>query len=161
MVKHCKVALFAFLLNSVTIGNVFSQKLEFKPKLEFFSFPFTQFQTEEVTDIKVDNDGYVWIISFSSIYKYNGVEFSKIETQEIKHEAFLRFHESNTGVKYVTDIKGAVFFIYNEAIIASNENTQLQQLNAYNSMLDIRLDGKCFTASFSHDGVKRIVENKI
>jgi len=28
-------------------------------------------------------------------------------------------------------------------------------------MLDIRLDGNCFTASFSHDGVKRIVENKI
>lgn len=30
-------------------------------------------------------------------------------------------------------------------------------MNAYNS----RLDGKCFTASFSHDGVKRIVGNKI
>lgn len=33
-------------------------------------------------------------------------------------------------------------------------------MNAHNSILDVRLDRKCFTASFSHEGVKWIVENK-
>ena len=157
--RYLKLAFLILLLNCLTLPEVFSQKLNFKSKIEFFSYPFTEFSAEEITDIQVDQDGFVWIISFSNIYKYDGSNFLLINTKAVNHGSFLRFHESKEGKKYITDFDGAVFFIERDKIFPFSENALLQDLNFKNKFLDIQYENEEFLLSYETKGVKHLVDS--
>ncbi|MEQ8910269.1 MAG: histidine kinase [Vicingaceae bacterium] len=117
-----------------------AQELSFKPKVEYFSFPNSELNTDEITDIQTDRDGYVWIISFSSIYKYNGHKFKKLESKHIDHGSFLRFHESPNGRKFVIDYLGSLYFIKNDKLEPFADNLALRKVSTHPKSTHMQFD---------------------
>lgn len=85
--------------------------------------------SDEIADVKVDKDGFVWIVSFSEIVRYDGTNFTEIVTDHIDHGSFLKFNETKEGQRFVGDLKGAVFFIENDSIRPCKYNNILTKIN--------------------------------
>lgn len=116
------------------------QEVLFKPKVEYFSFPNSELNTDEITDIKTDKEGYVWIISLNSIYRYNGNSFSKIDNHQADHGSFLRFFEDYNGRKFVTDYLGSIFYIENDKLIPFEKNHELRSKSTFPKSTSFHFD---------------------
>ena len=54
----------------------------------------------DVTDVRIDSKGVVWIITFSEIVSYNGTAYKRIRTNNVNHSSFMRFGETISKKKY-------------------------------------------------------------
>jgi hypothetical protein len=108
-----------------------AQEIDFKPKVDFFHLPNFELNTDEITDIQTDDEGYVWIISLSSIYKYNGSKFTKINTDDVNHGSFIWFQQAVDGRKYVIDYLSNIFFIENIHLKPFKHNKILRSKNLH------------------------------
>lgn len=156
-----RLGLTVFILLFIVSLQSYSQKLEFKPKIEFFSYPFTGFKSEEITDIQVDKEGYVWVISFSTILKYDGSSFESVNTNKVNHGSFLRFHETDDGRKFVVDFDGTIFFIRNLEIFPDSNNHLLNELNPKNSLLDVLYKEDKILVSYASTGSFEIKDKEV
>lgn len=120
------------------------------------------FLSDEIADVKVDKDGFVWIISFSEIVKYDGTIFKEIKTNDIEHSSFLKFNETFDGRKYVGDLDGAVFFIEDDKIIPYRNNNILVAANKTRRALDTRFlpNGKVIATPHSYGIIEINQENE-
>lgn len=112
-----------------------------------FSFNSQQFTAQSgfknirsITDVKADKEGYLWIVSFNSIHKYDSHKFKKLNTSNVNSAGFLRFYESTNGKKYVIDLDGMIFFIEADSLRAYPYNHLLKTLNKRNRFKDVDFD---------------------
>ena len=111
-----KKLLTTILFLIITIYSISQNAL---PKIQELDENKGLFLENQVSDVKVDSDGYVWIISFSEIVRYDGEKFKNIVDSHIEHASFIKFYESPNHQKYVTDLnhsgfsnKRLIFFIF-------------------------------------------------
>lgn len=129
-----------FLFFICLSNYVFGQSPYFQPRIDFFSIPNQEINTDEITDIQTDQEGYIWIISLSSIYKFNGRVLQKIRSKHTEHRSFLRFFETEGNQKYVNDYLGNIFFIEKDSLRPYKKNNILRRLKRNRGFTDLRFD---------------------
>ena len=96
--------------------------------------------SDEVSDVKVDKEGNVWIITFSEIVRYDSKDFYSVYAGNVSHSSFLKYKETPKGKKYVYDKKGAVFFISNDTLVAYHNNALITTNYRGHMIYDIWFD---------------------
>lgn len=83
---------------------------------------------QPILDIQTDSNKNIWIVQSKSILKYNGSEFKRIKTDKISQRYLVKLHFSN-GRRFVTDVRGQIFFIEADTIRPYEWNDSLFSLN--------------------------------
>lgn len=89
---------------------------------------------DDISDVKVDRKGYVWIVSFSSITRYDGANFKEIDVNTASHASFIWFFETAKGDPFVIDRYGSVFFIEADTLKAYIYNDSIKKINYRNQI---------------------------
>jgi hypothetical protein len=125
-----------FLLNLLTHGN----ESEVSPNIEFFSIPNSSINAEEISDIKIDDQGSVWIVSFKGLYKYDGEKFAKISVNYNSFGSLIRFYQGENGQRFVIDYLGAIYFVDNDSLVEYEYNSTIRSYYKAYSYSDIFMD---------------------
>jgi sensor histidine kinase YesM len=96
--------------------------------IQYFGEEQGFYDADDISDIKIDSSGYVWIISFSGITRYDGIEFKQINVNSTSHSSFLRFQMDHNNVPFVTDISGGIYFIQGDSIVPYKKNSILKSI---------------------------------
>lgn len=95
---------------------------------------------DDVADVKIDSEGFAWIISFSEIYRYDGDRFFKINTSTTSHNSFIKFNETPDKKKYITDLSGNVFFIVADTLKPYRHNDKILKHRRIVDFMEVRFD---------------------
>lgn len=113
---------------------------QFEYDIRYYGEESGFYDTDEISDIQVDSEGYVWIVSFSGITRYNGTTFSSIQVNHIDHNSFFKFVDRIDNEPYVVDLEGRVYLVRNDSIHAIKENKLIQRLNLSKTIPNILMD---------------------
>lgn len=92
------------------------------------------------TDLKIDRDNNLWIVTFGSVTKYDGTTFKKIKDPQNYGNAAITFHETQDGKKFVMDYKGKLFWIEQDSLRPYDFNDSLTPLNPEKLYTDVDVD---------------------
>jgi ligand-binding sensor domain-containing protein len=137
---------------------VLAQADALRPRIEFFSIPNSSINSEEISDIKVDADGYVWVVSFKGLYRFDGQRFQKISTNYNSFGSLIRFYEGNHQEKFVIDYWGAIYFIRNDSMFPFSDNSKIREYYKSYGYSDVSFDDSVFHFSYHSSGYK--ISNK-
>ncbi|KAA3647536.1 MAG: hypothetical protein DWP98_09055 [Bacteroidetes bacterium] len=115
---------------------------QFEYDIRYYGEESGFYDTDEISDIQVDSEGYVWIVSFSGITRYDGEVFEKFKSNNITHSNFLRFYEGADGIKVITDDEGRLFFVDSDSLIGHTLNDSLVKYNRFKLWIDIQVKSK-------------------
>lgn len=138
------------LLQFIALG----QNNSFKPRIEFFSIPNSSINYEEISDIKVDSKGYVWVVSFKGLYRFDGQRFQKISTNYNSFGSLIRFYEGNHQEKFVIDYWGAIYFVRNDSMFPYKENSEIREYYKSYGYSDVSFEDSAFHFSYHSSGYK-------
>ena len=148
--KTIQFGLF-FLLFQFT---VLAQNNTLKPRIEFFSIPNSSINSEEISDIKIDVDGYVWVVSFKGLYRFDGQRFQKISTNYNSFGSLIRFYEGNRQEKFVIDYWGAIYFVRNDSMFPYGENSKIRKFYKSYGYSDVSFEDSAYHFSYHSSGYK-------
>lgn len=148
--KEWLLVLVAFFL----LFSLRGQELELSPRIEFFSIPNSAINSEEISDIKVDKDGYVWVVSFKSLYRYDGERFQKISANYNSFASLIRFYEGDRGEKFVIDYWGAIYFVKNDSMFEYSQNSKIREHYKSYGYSDVSFEDSSLHFSYHASGYK-------
>lgn len=148
-----KKTLLWFFVLALQLG-VFGQRNTLKPRIEFFSIPNSSINSEEISDIKIDSDGYVWVVSFKALYRFDGQRFQKISTNYNSFGSLIRFYEGNHNEKFVIDYWGAIYFVRNDSMFPYSENSKIREYYKSYGYSDVSFEDSAFHFSYHSSGYK-------
>lgn len=93
-----------------------------------------------ITDIQTDHQGTVWVVQFTGVSKFTGKTFRPISSLNVSNGDFIRFRTTETGLNFVTDHFGAIFFINSDTLRPYAHNSTIIKLNTNNSWSDLYFD---------------------
>ncbi len=154
--------LFSFYIKTIPFGlfflllqfSVLAQNNTLKPRIEFFSIPNSSINSEEISDIKIDADGYVWVVSFKGLYRFDGQRFQKISTNYNSFGSLIRFYEGNRHEKFVIDYWGAIYFVRNDSMFPYSENSKIREFYKSYGYSDVSFEDSAFHFSYHSSGYK-------
>ena len=141
--------------------QAFSQSSDLSPRIEFFSIPNSPINSEEISDIKIDNQGYVWVVSFKGLYRYDGEKFQKISANYNSFGSLIRFHQGTNGERFVIDYWGAIYFVDNDSLFEYTHNTAIRKYYKAYGYTDLLLNQNKLHFAFNSSGYKIVDDGKI
>ena len=141
--------------------NVFAQEEPLSPRIEFFSIPNSPINAEEISDIKIDNQGYVWVVSFKGLYRFDGEKFQKISANYNSFGSLIRFYQGTEGERFVIDYWGGIYLIDNDSLFEYPHNSIIRSYYKSYGYSDIFLENKKLHFAFHSSGYKTIEEGKV
>ena len=147
-----------FLLTKIV---AFAQSDSLKPRIEFFSIPNSSINSEEISDIKVDAQGYVWVVSFKGLYRFDGQRFQKISTNYNSFGSLIRFYEGNHNEKFVIDYWGAIYFVRNDSMFPYEYNSAIREYYKSYGYSDVSYEDSAFHFSYHSSGYRIAKEAKV
>ena len=138
-----------------------AQANEVKPRIEFFSIPNSSINSEEISDIKIDRDGYVWVVSLKGLYRFDGQRFQKISTNYNSFGSLIRFYEGNQGEKFVLDYWGAIYFIRNDSMFPYQQNSTIRALYQSYGYSDVSYKDEAYRFSYNSSAYKIVKDGKV
>jgi len=160
LIKFFKTITFC-IIAVVVHGNSLDSTTFFKPKIEYFSIPNNPINAEEISDIKIDSKGNVWVLSFKALYRYDGVNFRKISPNYNSFGSLIRFYESDSGQKFVLDYWGGIYLIKNDSLYEHKSNEEIRKYFKSYGYSDIRLNQEGLHFSFHASSYKILKNNEI
>lgn len=139
----------------------FSQELSLSPRTEFFSIPNSPINSEEISDIKVDHEGYVWVVSYKGLYRFDGDKFQKISANFNSYGSLIHFHQGSNGERFVIDYWGGLYFVDNDSLFEYKYNSTVRSYYKNYGYSDIFLDGEELHFAFTSSGYKVLKEGEI
>lgn len=116
------------------LGINFSVIAQNEYDFQYFGEESGFYDNDDISDIEVDSDGYVWILTFSGITRYDGYEFKQIETASITHGSFYKIRFQSGNKPYVIDTDGNLFKVRNDSIHPLESNDFLNKLKTRSSI---------------------------
>jgi ligand-binding sensor domain-containing protein len=120
------------------IGNTFGQTL--LPQFIKYDESDGLKSSNYIGDIKADSEGFLWIVNFNGVSRYDGESFTEIQAGKTHHNALLRFFETYNGEKGVIDYFGQVFMINNDSLKPYRNNAILKSLKPKGGYTDLFID---------------------
>lgn len=121
--------------------QLLGQKKYPSPQFRHFTIHDSYTHNGFICDIQTDSKGYLWVVQQFHVLKYDGNKFIKADRSRVTSSMFLRFYESDQGVKFVTALTGELFFINEQdELIPYEYNDTLKKLNINRSPTDVFFD---------------------
>lgn len=141
--------LIGFLVGLFLYTNSIAQTPYYKVFNESSGFQNTNY----ITDIHCDNQGFIWVVNFSGLMRYDGKAFHQINTETVSHANFLRIKETVDKALYLIDYQSNIFFVQADTLSAYAHNEKLIELANGNSFIDFYFDtSKALHISFKKEG---------
>ena len=134
--------------------SALAQNKKLKPRIEFFSIPNSSINSEEISDIKVDADGYVWVVSFKGLYRFDGQRFQKISTNYNSFGSLIRFYEGSRNEKFVIDYWGAIYFVKNDSMFPYSENSKIREYYKSYGYSDVGFQDSALHFAYNSSGYR-------
>ena len=130
------------------------------PKIEFFSIPNSPINAEEISDIKIDDEGQVWVVSFKGLYRYDGEKFQKISANYNSFGSLIRFYQGTGGERFVIDYWGAIYFDDNDSLFEYSKNETIRSFYKSYGYSDIFLEQEKLHFAFHSSSYKTIEDRR-
>lgn len=156
--QRSKIVLLIIFLG----GNsclIFSQQITLSPQAK--NQLFESYLTDKVSDVKVDANGFVWVVTFSEIIRYDGKNIYKINSSTVSHDSFIRFYQNKSEEIFITDLYGAVYSIENNQLHEFKGNQLIKEKNIANKIIDIYKTSDTLKVSVFQNGLLFFRDGKL